>query len=132
MNPTEFINIYLSELLQKFSKEDKTITLMGDFNIDLLKYDHNTDSASFLYSLYKNFLLPYISTSSQVTTHARTLLHNIFSNNIEDGLISGKIVSNISDHYAQFLLMKNMKIKQQETTDIYSHDFKNFNEVQFE
>ena len=93
MNPTEFINIYLSELLQKFSKEDKTITLMGDFNIDLLKYDHNTDSASFLDSLYTNFLLPYISTSSQVTTHSRTLLHNIFSKNIEDGLISGKIVN---------------------------------------
>ena len=28
--------------------------------------------------------------------------------------------------------MKNMKIKQKETTDIYCHDFKNFNEVQFE
>ena len=25
-----------------------------------------------------------------------------------------------------------MKIKQKETTDIYSHDFTNFNEVQFE
>ena len=48
MNPTKFIEIYFSELLQKFSKEDKTIMLMGDFNIDLLKYDHNTDSDSFL------------------------------------------------------------------------------------
>ena len=28
--------------------------------------------------------------------------------------------------------MKNMKIKQKETTDIYCHDFKNFNEVRFE
>ena len=28
--------------------------------------------------------------------------------------------------------MKNMKIKQKETTDIYSHDFRNFSEVQFE
>ena len=131
MNPTEFIDIYLSELLQKFSKEDKTIMLMGDFNIDLLKYDHNTDSASFLDSLYTNFLLPYISTPSRVTTHSRTLIDNIFSNNIEDGLISGNIISTISDHYAQFLLMKNMKIKQRETTDIYRHDFTNFNEVQF-
>ena len=64
MNPTEFVDIYLSELLQKFSKEDKTIMLMGDFNIDLLKQDHNTESASFLDSLYTNFLLPYISTPS--------------------------------------------------------------------
>ena len=52
MNPTEFIDIYLSELLQKFSKQDKTIMLMGDFNIELLKYDHNTGNASFLDSLY--------------------------------------------------------------------------------
>ena len=89
MNPTEFTESYLSELLQKLSKEDKTIILMGDFNIDLLKYDHNTDSASFLDSLYTNFLLPYISTPSRVTTHSRTLIDNIFSNNIEDGLISG-------------------------------------------
>ena len=64
MNPTEFNDIYLSELLQTFSKEVKTIMLMGDFNIDLLKYDHSTDSASFLDSLYTNFLLPYISTPS--------------------------------------------------------------------
>ena len=128
MNQTEFIDIYLSELLQKFSKEDKTIMLMGD----LLKYDHNTDSPSFLDSLYANFLLPYISTPSRVTTHSRTLIDNIFSDNIEDGIISGNIISTISDHYAQFLLMKNMKIKQKETTDIYCHDFKNINEVQFE
>ena len=105
---------------------------MGDFNIDLFKYDHSTDGASFLDSLYANFLLPYISTPSRVTTHSRTLIDNIFSNNIEDGLISGNIISTISDHYAQFLYMKNMKIKQKETRDIYKHNFKNFNEVQFE
>ena len=133
MNPTEFIDIYLSELLQKFSL-DKTIMLMGDLNINLLKYDHNTDSASFFDSLYTNFLLPYISTPSRVTTQSRTLIDNIFSNNIEDGLILRNITSTISDHYAQFLLMKNMKIKQRETTDIYSHDFKNFEKkkVRFE
>ena len=56
-----------------------------------------------------------------MTTHSGTLIDNIFSNNIEDGLISGNMISTISDHYAQFLVMKNMKIKQKETTDIYSH-----------
>ena len=62
MNPTEFIDIYISELLPKISKKDKTIVLMGDFNIDLLKHDANTDSATFLDSMYTNLLLPYIST----------------------------------------------------------------------
>ena len=62
--------------------------LTGDFNIDLLKYDQNTESASFLDSLYANFLLPYISTPSGVTKRSRTLMDNIFPNNIGD-LISG-------------------------------------------
>ena len=37
---------------------------MGDFNIDLLKYDTEKDSADFLDSMYASFLLPYISTPS--------------------------------------------------------------------
>ena len=44
------------ELLQKMSKEDKTIVLLGDFNIDLLKYDTNKDSTAFLDLMYTNFL----------------------------------------------------------------------------
>ena len=58
MNPTESIDIYISELLRKISKEDKIVVLMGDFNIDLLKYDTNLHSAIFLDSMYTNFLLP--------------------------------------------------------------------------
>ena len=54
MNPTEFFDIYLSELLQKLSNDDKTIMLMEDFNTDLLKYDHNTDNVSFLDSFCKS------------------------------------------------------------------------------
>ena len=45
MRPTEFIDIYISKLLWKF-KKDKTIVLMGYFNIDILKYDTNTDSTT--------------------------------------------------------------------------------------
>ena len=55
MNPTEFIDVYMLDLLQKISNEDKTVTLMGDFNIDLLKYDTNAYSTAFLNSMYTNF-----------------------------------------------------------------------------
>ena len=131
MNPTEFIDIYLSELLQKLSRKDKKIMLMGDFNIDLLKYDTNKDSTMFLDIMYTNFLLPYITIPTRVTTHSKTLIDNIFSNNIEDGLISGNIITTISDHYAQFLLQKNIKIEKKEK-NIFRHNFKNFNEDLFD
>ena len=86
----------MSDLVQKISKEDKTTMLIGDFNIDLLKYDTNADRTAFLDSMYANFFLPYITTPTRVTTHSKTLIDNIFLNNIEDGL---KVVS------ATFLLV---------------------------
>ena len=110
LNPTEFVDIHNQELLQKMSKEDKTNVLLGDFNIDLLKYDTNKDSTCFLDLMYTNFLLPYVTTPIQVTNHSETLIDNIFSNKIEDDLISGNMITTISDYYGQFLLQKNIKL----------------------
>ena len=38
-NINEFIHDYLNEILDKLSKENKTIFLYGNFNINLLNYD---------------------------------------------------------------------------------------------
>ena len=102
MNPTKFIDIYISELLQKIAEENKTIMLMGDFIIDRLKYDTNTDSTTFLDSIYTNFLLPYILTSTRATIHSKTLIVNEFSNHFEEGLISGNITTTITDQFLDF------------------------------
>ena len=69
MNHNGFIDVYILDLLQKISKEDK-IMLMGDFNSDLLKYDTNADSTAFLDSLYAKFFLPYTTTPTRVTTYS--------------------------------------------------------------
>ena len=45
MDPSEFNDFYLNELLNNLRKENKQIVLMGDFNIDLIKYDSNADSS---------------------------------------------------------------------------------------
>ena len=39
MNLNEFSDNYLNMLLQKISKEKKNAFLLGDFNVDLSKYD---------------------------------------------------------------------------------------------
>ena len=51
MHPSEFNDIHLKDLLENLSHENKTIVIMGDFNIDLLKYDTEKDSADFLDSI---------------------------------------------------------------------------------
>ena len=106
---------------------------MGDFNIDLLKYDMHGNSSDFLDAMDANFILPYISAPSRVTPHSKTLIDNIFSNTIEDGSISGNLVTEISGHYGQFLLMENLTNKKNiANTEVYHQDFQKINEKKFE
>ena len=104
---------------------------MWDFNIDLLQYEKNLDSATFLDNMYANFFLPYITAPSRITSHSKTLIDNIFSNSIEDGCVSGNLLSTVSDHFAQFLLFKNFKVKKEENNYVL-HNFKNFSKETFE
>ena len=101
---------------------------MGDFNIDILKYDTNKDSEEFLDKMYTNFLLPYITSPSRVTPRSQTLIDNFFSNIIEDGLNSGNLTATISDHFVQFVLFKSEKTNKCNSKDTkYIRDFKNLN-----
>ena len=43
MSCNEFNEFYLNDLLDKLSKENKTVFLLGDFNINLLDYDQWRD-----------------------------------------------------------------------------------------
>ena len=107
MDTREFNDTFLQNTLEKRSYKNKDIILMGDFNIDILKYDKSNDSAAFLDMMYESFLLPYISSPTRVTPRSQTLIDNIFPNITENEIISENITTTISDHYAQFTLFKN-------------------------
>ena len=57
-------------------------------------------------------------------THSKTVIDDIFWNNTEDSLISGNIISTISDHFVQFLLQKDIKIDKNKP-NLFQHNFKN-------
>ena len=56
----EFNCYYLNPLLEKLAKEQKTLFLLGDFNVDLLKYEQHKATNEFLDSLSSNMFLSYI------------------------------------------------------------------------
>ena len=133
MHSSEFNSIYLNEFLEKHSRENKKIILMGNFNIDLLKYETRNNSSDFVDAMYVNFLLPYISVPLRVTPHSKTLIDNIFSNMIEDGAILGNLITANSDHYDQFFLMKNLSDEKNiANTEVYHQDFQKINEKRLE
>ena len=60
MNINGFTYDYLNVLLDKLSKENKTIILLGDFNINFLNYDIHPPTNEFLDSLSCHYFLPHI------------------------------------------------------------------------
>ena len=59
MDLTDFNSNYLNNLLEKVSKEQKSVFLLGDFNINLLNYNVHSPTNEFLDSLASNFFLPF-------------------------------------------------------------------------
>ena len=57
-NSVQFIE-YIESTLSKIDRNKYEVFLMGDFNIDLLKYDSNTISNDFINSMTTHSFLPY-------------------------------------------------------------------------
>ena len=113
------------------SFENKDIYLLGDLNINLLNYESDRHTAHFLDDMYSHSFTPYITRSTRITPRSKTLIDNIFYNNFNETIISGNLITDISEHLAQFIITP--KISQQESKKIiHKRCFKNFNEDPFE
>ena len=121
---------YLESTISKISKENKTIYLCGDFNSDLLKYENNNNYRKFYDLLSSYGLFPMILLPTRVTKDSATIIDNIFTNNVNNAVISGNIKTDFSDHYSQFITVNNQKIDLKSTT-MYKRDYSNFSENSF-
>ena len=99
-----FKHYYLNPLLDKLATEQKTAFLLGDFNVDLLKYEQHKATNEFLDSLSSSMFLPHIVQPTRITSHSKALIDNVFSNYISQDIVSGNLTATISDHSPQFLI----------------------------
>ena len=90
---------------QDFAAITCSICILGDFNIDLLKAQNSNYSQDFLVSLQSCYLIPTVDKPTRVRSTSATLIDNIFVNNPEMVLVSGNIISDISDHFSQFCIL---------------------------
>ena len=102
----KFSNI-LNTPLKIINQGQKTVFLLGDFNIDLMHYNEHKPTKKFLDSPNSNPYIPYIIQPSQHVSHSRTLIGNIVSNIISKDIISGNITATIFNHLPQFLTFLN-------------------------
>ena len=108
MDLTDFNWNYLNKLLEIISKEQKSIFLLGGFNINLLNYNEHNQTNEFLDSLASNSFIPLILQPTRITSHCNTLIDNIFSNVVDPEIISANLNAAIPDHLSQFTIIPNM------------------------
>ena len=101
----------MDETIEKFTSSGKHVVIKGDFNIDLLKCDTSSYSHDFMSSLQSCYLIPTIDKPTRVRSSFATLIVKIFINNPDQVVTCKNIVSDISDHFSQFCILKSVKDK---------------------
>ena len=132
-HPSSDINeftTYISKSLTKITREKKECYLMGDFNVDLLKYESSTKHRDFLNNLTSFGYLPFILQPTRITDSSTSLIDNIYTNNFSQETRSGNILIQFADHFSQFLSIDKEVIRLK-AQDVYKRDMSNFNEQAF-
>ena len=101
---------YINSCLIKLNKETKEVYITGDFNIDLLKYESNSNYREFYNLVTSNGFLPLILQPTRITDSTRTLIviDNIFTNAFTRESISGNILIEFADHLTQFASIRKL------------------------
>ena len=110
--------------------KSKSVFLLGDFNVDQLKYDHHVPTSEFLDSLSSHVFLPHIIQPTRVTSNSKTLIDKIIS--IPDS-VSGSLTATVSDHLPQVVVVSkhfsNPPLGSK--SDIYERVWDNFDQENF-
>ena len=78
MDLDDFSKNFLNKLLEKVSNGQKSVYLLGDFNVNLLNYNDHTPTNKFLDFLASNSVIPYILEPTRIKDHSEILIDNIF------------------------------------------------------
>lgn len=104
-------------IINKVKSEDKELVLGCDQNIDFLKINCHANTADLLEISLKGLVIPTIMRPTRVTHQTATLIDNIYiSHKLTKNYKSGIIITDISDHFACFVMISHSKIIKENLT----------------
>ena len=123
-----------TECIQRTSSNptvaNKRVFILVDFNINLLNYDSHTSTRDFISLLHSQHFLPLKIHPTRVSDHSSTIIDNIFSNVCNFDTRSGNILTQIADHFPQFLIVEKAGITNK-TISHYKHYHSKFDKERF-
>ena len=130
MDVDEFNNNYLNILLDKLSKQSKSVFLLADFNVGLFKYNKHTPTNNILDSLFHICFYPILSNQLESVVLSKLLLIIFFSNIHSPSSVLGNVTaSSISDHVSQFRMVHDGFLNSSSPkSNIYQRGWNNFDQ----
>ena len=127
-----FFDSLQSLLLNLKTHKNKTCYIMGDFNIQMMNSNSNSNTQAFLDLLYSNMFVPLIDRPTRITHTCSSLIDNIFCNTLSTHRTNGLFYTDISDHLPIFTLLeadpnikKDITIKFRQFSSRNKESFKN-------
>ena len=103
--------------------------IIGDVNVNFLKYNEHANTEDYLNMLYSNNFLPLITKPTRLTDHSSTLIDHIYTNAPIENTTSGIALADISDHLPVFCICNAPTSKNKYIT--YYRDYSNFCKEQY-
>ena len=85
------------QLVSAISQENKTVFLMGDWNLNLMNHSCHQVTGEFLDLKFSRMFFPLITRPTRITSHKVSLIDNTFTNELFNQSISGLFLNDISD-----------------------------------
>ncbi len=120
---------HFQNLLSNISS-NKFVFIMGDFNVNLLDYASHSPTTDFVNNFFSHNLLPCIHHPTRVSEHRASVIDNIYTNATNANITSGNILMQISDHFPQFLVLKNAQVSHNKS-ESFKHDYSKFKDDKF-
>ena len=109
-------NTFLENLkitLHSLINNNKICLVAGDFNYDILKYEHNPIINEFINLMYSNFFQSCILELTRVVLNSRpSLIENIYINTYDKTIHGGNFLEKVTDHMPNFCIIEDtFKVK---------------------
>ena len=95
----------------------KVVYICGDFNIDILHCEEQTESKHFDDQMFSSGLYPLITRPTRITGTTATIIYSIFCSQLSRNKMCGIVLSDAKDHKPIFVLCDNSTYVTNNTND---------------
>lgn len=127
-HPSSNVNDFTNEIqriLKLLDRGNPNVYILGDINIDLLKFSEHPPTEDYLNMIFSFNYLPLITKPTRLTDHTATLIDHIYTNNYQQATMPGIATIDISDHLPIFCLSSVQA--EQKQKNLYYRDYTLFN-----